>query len=133
MPYAEGCKITVGGSWNQDLVTPGKVEEDRKLIAEAVSVGAQADVIVLCLGGNEQTSREAWSLNHMGDRTTLDLLGRQEGLVNALQMTGKPVIVLLFNGSPLAITNLVENVPAILECWYLGQEGRPGRRRGVVR
>jgi beta-glucosidase len=111
VPYAEGCKITVGGSWNQDLVTPGKVEEDRKLIAEAVSVGAQADVIVLCLGGNEQTSREAWSLNHMGDRTTLDLLGRQEGLVNALQMTGKPVIVLLFNGSPLAITNLVKMSP----------------------
>jgi len=122
VPYAEGCKITVGGSWNQDLVTPARVEDDRKLIAEAVGVAAQADVIVLCLGGNEQTSREAWSLNHMGDRTTLDLIGRQEGLVNALQMTGKPVIVLLFNGSPLAINSLVENVPAILECWYLGQE-----------
>ena len=122
IPYAEGCKITVGGSWNQDLVTPAKVEEDRRLIAEAVSVAAQADVIVLCLGGNEQTSREAWSRNHMGDRTTLDLVGRQDGLVNALQMTGKPVIVLLFNGSPLAINSLSQNVPAILECWYLGQE-----------
>jgi beta-glucosidase len=122
VPYAEGCKITVGGSWNQDLVTPSKVEEDRKLIAEAVSVAAQADIIVLCLGGNEQTSREAWSRNHMGDRTTLELIGRQDGLINALQMTGKPVIVVLFNGSPLAINSLVQNVPAILECWYLGQE-----------
>ncbi len=122
VPYAEGCKITVGGSWNQDLVTPSKVEDDRRLIAEAVSVAAQADVIVLCLGGNEQTSREAWSRNHMGDRTTLELMGRQEGLVNALQMTGKPMVVVLFNGSPLSVNNLVENVPAILECWYLGQE-----------
>ena len=122
VPYAEGCKITVGGSWNQDLVTPSKVEDDRKLIAEAVGVAAQADVIVLCLGGNEQTSREAWSRNHMGDRTTLDLIGRQEGLVNALQMTGKPMVVVLFNGSPLSVNSLAENVPALLECWYLGQE-----------
>jgi beta-glucosidase len=122
VPYAEGCKITVGGSWNQDLVTPGKVEDDRRLIAEAVGVAAQADVIVVCIGGNEQTSREAWSRNHLGDRATLDLIGRQEGLVNALQMTGKPIVVVLFNGSPLSINPLAQNVPAILECWYLGQE-----------
>lgn len=122
VPFAEGCKITVGGSWNQDLVTPARVEEDRKLIAEAIQVASQADVIVVCIGGNEQTSREAWSRNHMGDRTTLDLIGRQEGLVAALQMTGKPVAVVLFNGSPLSINPLARNVPAILECWYLGQE-----------
>jgi beta-glucosidase len=122
VPYAEGCKITIGGSWNQDLVTPAKVEEDRKLVAEAVQAAATADVIVVCIGGNEQTSREAWSRNHLGDRTTLDLIGRQEGLVSALQMTGKPVVVVLFNGSPLSINSLAKNVPAILECWYLGQE-----------
>jgi beta-glucosidase len=122
VPFAEGCKITVGGSWNQDLVTPGKVEDDRRLIAEAVAVAAKADVIVLCLGGNEQTSRESWSRSHMGDRTTLELVGRQDGLVNALRMTGKPMVMVLFNGSPLAINSVAENVPAILECWYLGQE-----------
>jgi beta-glucosidase len=122
VPFAEGCKITIGGSWNQDLVTPAKVEDDRQLIAEAVGVAAAADAVVVCMGGNEQTSREAWSRAHQGDRTTLDLVGRQEGLINALMMTGKPVIVVLFNGSPLAINSLSENVPAILECWYLGQE-----------
>jgi beta-glucosidase len=122
VPYAEGCRITIGGSWNQDLVTPAKVEDDRRLISEAVSVAATADVLVVCIGGNEQTSREAWSRNHMGDRTTLDLIGRQEGLINALQMTGKPIVVVLFNGSPLSINSLSQNVPAILECWYLGQE-----------
>jgi beta-glucosidase len=122
VPYAEGCKITVGGSWNQDLVTPAKVEDDRRLIAEAVQVAVEADVIVVCLGGNEQTSREGWSRNHLGDRATLDLVGRQEGLVSALRMTGKPIIVVLFNGSPLSITSLAQDVPAILECWYLGQE-----------
>src|SRR5450759_1943007 len=44
VPYAEGCKITIGGSWNQDLVTPSDPEEDRRLIAEAVKVAKQADV-----------------------------------------------------------------------------------------
>ena len=118
----EGCKITVGGSWNQDLVTPSQPEEDRKLIREAVKVARQADVVVLAIGGNEQTSREAWSLQHMGDRTRLDLIGRQQELVTAMLSTGKPVMVFLFNGSPLSIQSLNENVPVIFECWYLGQE-----------
>jgi beta-glucosidase len=122
VPFAEGCKITVGGSWNQDLVTPSHPEEDSKLIQEAVKVAQQADIIVLAIGGNEQTSREAWSRQHMGDRTSLDLIGRQQELVTAMLATGKPVIVFLFNGSPLSVQYLNENVPVIFECWYLGQE-----------
>jgi beta-glucosidase len=58
----------------------------------------------------------------MGDRASLDLFGRQNQLLQAILATGKPVIVLLFNGRPNAITNLQSRVPAILECWYLGQE-----------
>jgi beta-glucosidase len=122
VPFAEGCKITVGGSWNQDLVTLSHPEEDRRQIQEAVKIAQQADVVVLAIGGNEQTSREAWSLQHMGDRTRLDLMGRQRELVMAMLATGKPVIVFLFNGSPLSIPYLHENVPVIFECWYLGQE-----------
>jgi beta-xylosidase len=120
--YGEGCKITIGGSWNQDEVIPSDPEEDRRQIAEAVQVARQADVIVLAVGGNEQTSREAWGLKHMGDRPSLDLVGRQEELVRAMLATGKPVIALLYNGRPLAINALSDRVPAILECWYLGQE-----------
>ena len=120
--YSEGCKITIGGSWNQDEVVPSNPEEDRKAIAEAVRVAKKADVIVLAIGGNEQTSREAWGLNHMGDRTSLDLIGRQEELVKAMVALGKPVIVFLFNGRPLSINYVAENVPVIYECWYLGQE-----------
>jgi beta-glucosidase len=120
--YCEGCKITVGGSWNQDLVAPSDPEEDRKQIQEAVKVARQADVIVLAIGGNEQVSREAWTLQHMGDRTRMDLMGQQQELVTAMLTTGKPVIVFLFNGSPLSIQYLKENVPVIFECWYLGQE-----------
>ena len=120
--YSEGCKITVGGSWNQDEVVASNPAEDRKQIAEAEAIARQADVIVLAIGGNEQTSRVAWSLKHMGDRTSLDLIGRQNELVRAMVATGKPVIALVFNGRPLSITTLNDTVAAILECWYLGQE-----------
>ena len=122
VPYAEGCRITIGGSWNQDLVTLSNPDEDRKLIQEAVQVARRADVVVLAIGGNEQTSREGWSKNHLGDRTSLDLIGRQEELARAIAATGTPVIALLFNGRPLSINYLKEHVPVIFECWYLGQE-----------
>jgi len=120
--YAEGCKITVGGSWTEDRVVPSDPDEDRRQIAAAVAVAREVDAIVLVIGGNEQTSREGWSRQHLGDRSSLDLVGRQEELATALLATGKPVVVCLFNGRPLSVAGLSEHAPAILECWYLGQE-----------
>jgi beta-glucosidase len=120
--HAEGCKITIGGSWNQDAVAPSDPAEDAKQIAEAVAVAKISDVVLLAIGDNEQISREAWGRNHMGDRTSLDLFGRQEDLLKALIATGKRVVVLLFNGRPISINYAAQNAPAILECWYLGQE-----------
>jgi beta-glucosidase len=120
--YHEGCKITIGGSWQQDEVVPNNPEDDRRSIAEAVKVAEQADVVVLAIGDNEQTSREAWMLNHLGDRASLDMVGLQDELVDAMVATGKPVIAFLFNGRPISIRNLAEKVPVIFECWYLGQE-----------
>jgi beta-glucosidase len=120
--YSEGCKITQPGTWNQDEVLPSDPAEDRKLIAEAVKVARKADVVVLAIGGNEQTSREAWNLNHMGDRPSLDLIGRQQELVDAIAALGKPVIVFLFHGRPNSIQRVAEKAAAIFECWYLGQE-----------
>jgi len=120
--YAEGCGITQGGSWNQDEVVAADPAEDARRIEEAVAVARQADVVILAIGGNEQTSREAWSRKHMGDRAHLELLGRQQELVDGVLATGKPVIALLFNGRPLAIPALTGTVPAIVECWYLGQD-----------
>ncbi len=120
--YHQGCKITIGGSWQQDEVVPSNPQEDRISIAEAVKVARKADVIVLAIGGNEQTSREAWEPTHMGDRTSLQMVGLQDELVDAMVATGKPVIAFLFNGRPLAVRNLAAKVPTIFECWYLGQE-----------
>lgn len=120
--HAEGCKITVGGDWNQDAVVASDPVEDAKLVAEAVEVAKQADVVVLAIGGNEQTSRESWARNHMGDRTSLNMVGMQEELVKQIVALGKPVVVFLFNGRPLSINSVKESVPAIYECFYLGQE-----------
>lgn len=120
--YAEGCKITLPGKWEEDPVKLSTRESDEKSIQEAVQVANQSDVIILAIGGNELTSREAWTDTHMGDRSHLDLIGRQMDLVRALEKTGKPIVVLLFNGSPLAINEIQERIPTIFECWYLGQE-----------
>ncbi|NLK41636.1 MAG: beta-glucosidase, partial [Planctomycetes bacterium] len=120
--YHEGCKITVGGSWEQDEVVLSDPTEDRKSIAQAVQLAQQADAVVLAIGGNEQTSREAWEPHHLGDRPSLQMVGLQDELVDAIAAVGKPVVALLFNGRPLAVRNLAEKVPVIFECWYLGQE-----------
>jgi beta-glucosidase len=120
--YSEGCKITIGGSWDEDVVTIPDPEENRRLISKAVATAQSADAVVLVLGDNEQTSREAWSKTHLGDRADLDLVGMQNELAKAVLDTGKPVILVLFNGRPNTLSQIHARIPAILECWYLGQE-----------
>jgi beta-glucosidase len=125
--YAKGVNITrEGGDWWADTSHLATAEEDEKLISEAVEVARRSDVAVLVLGGNEDTNKEAWADNHLGDRDTLELVGRQNDLVKAVLATGKPVVVMLINSGPLAINYIAENVPAILEGFYLGQETGTG-------
>ena len=122
--YSEGTKITETlPDWDADKVVLGDPELNAKRIAEAVKTAQKADVIVLVLGENEQTSREAWAPEHKGDRDDLALLGNQDDLAKAMLATHKPVVVILLHGRPDAITYLAQNVPAILDGWYLGQEG----------
>jgi beta-glucosidase len=122
--YALGCKITESNpDWDADKVVVGDPALNAKRIEEAAKVASAADVVILALGGNEQTSREAWAVNHPGDRDNLDLLGNQDDLVKAVLATGKPTIVFLQHGRPNSINYIAEHVPAILDGWYLGQEG----------
>lgn len=122
--YAEGTKITeTEPDWNADKVVFGDPALNSKRIADAVKVAQKADVVILVLGDNEQTSREAWAPEHKGDRDDLTLLGNQDDLAKAMVATHKPVVALLLHGRPNAVTYLAENVPAILDGWYLGQEG----------
>jgi beta-glucosidase len=138
--HAEGVRITedsaftkgpqplVGGTrsqqrWSADRVVPADPVENRRRLAEAVALAKESDVAILVVGDNEQTAREAYAENHLGDRADLRLPGQQEELVKAVLDTGKPTVLVLINGRPPAIPELAERAPAILEGWYLGQEG----------
>ena len=122
--YSEGVKITESApDWNADKVVLGDPVLNAKRIAEAVKVARKSDIVLLVLGENEQTSLEAWAANHPGDRDSVELLSNQNDLVTEILATGKPVVVLLLHGRPNSINLIAEKVPAILDGWYLGQEG----------
>jgi beta-glucosidase len=125
--YSEGCKITEGkqgwSAWYENEVKLPDPASQVKSIQAAVEVARHADVAIVVVGENEHTNREAWSESHLGDRDSLDLIGAQDQLIKAVVETGTPTVVLLINGRPLSINYAAEHVPAILEGWYLGQEG----------
>ena len=100
--YAKGCEVQGGG-------TEG--------FAEAVRVASQAQAVVLVLGESADMSGEAAS------RSDIGLPGRQLDLALAVAATGKPVSVVLVNGRPLALPELAEGVPALLEAWQPGTQG----------
>jgi beta-glucosidase len=122
--YSEGCRITESEpDWNADKVVPADPVKDEQRLIAATNVASTADAIVVVVGENEQTSREAWAPNHLGDRDDLNLLGRQDELVKRMIATGRPVVVVLLHGRPNSINYIAKSAPAILEGWYLGQEG----------
>ena len=125
--YSEGCKITEGtqgwSAWYQNEVKLPDPESQLKSIQAATEVARKADVAIVVVGENESTNREAWEENHLGDRDSLDLIGYQDQLVRSIVETGAPTVVFLINGRPLSINYAAGHVPAILEGWYLGQEG----------
>jgi beta-glucosidase len=125
--YAEGDRITEGQQgwmgWVQNAVKLPDAASQLKRIQEAVDAARGADVVIVVVGENESTNREAWSEAHLGDRDSLDLIGYQDQLIQAIVETGKPTVVFLINGRPLSINYAAGHVPAILEGWYLGQEG----------
>ncbi len=137
--YAEGVRITedsvftdeqqphMGGTrsydrWTTDKVVRADSASNDKRIQEAVELARESDLVIVAVGGNAQTSREAYLDTHLGDRTSLDLVGQQEELVRALQNTGTTTVTFLNHGRPAAIPELVKDVPALLDGWYLGQE-----------
>ncbi len=122
--HAEGVRITEHeANWNDDKVVLGDPVKNGARIQEAVKLARQADVVVAVIGTNESVSREAWSDEHLGDVADLSLMSQQQDLVDALLRVGKPLVVVLVNGRPLAIPHVAERAPAILETWYAGQEG----------
>ena len=97
--YARGCTIEGG---------------DRSGIAPAVEAARNADAVVLAVGESREMSGEAAS------RSTLDIPGIQNDLIEAVAAAGKPVVLVLMNGRPLSITRAEAHIPAIMEAWFLG-------------
>jgi beta-glucosidase len=122
--YAEGVRITEDEpNWDLDQFTPGDPIRNRQRITAAVTTARRADAVVLAIGTNEATAREAWSDQHLGDVADLSLMSQQDELAEALLALGKPVIVVLINGRPVTMPKIVERASAIVEAWYAGQEG----------
>ncbi len=121
--HAEGARITESDDWWADEVKLADPGENGQRIAAAVELASVADTIVLVLGDTEQTSREAWAPDHLGDRASLDLPGDQNVLAEAIFSLGKPTVVILLNGRPLAVNTIAQRANALIEGWYLGQEG----------
>jgi beta-glucosidase len=95
------------------------------LQAEAIATAQKADVVVLCMGISSRLEGEEMDVNidgfKGGDRTSLDLPETQEKLIRAIQALGKPVVLVLLNGSALSVNWEAQHIPAIVEAWYPGQ------------
>ncbi|WP_281228827.1 beta-glucosidase BglX [Flavobacterium aquiphilum] len=119
--YAKGSNLDYDETFETNATMFGKTlnrdnRPKEELIAEALKVASQADVIVAALGESAEMSGESSS------RTNLEIPQAQKDLLNELLKTGKPVVLVLFDGRPLVIKEENEAVPAILNVWFAGSE-----------
>lgn len=115
--YTKGCDL-VDAHWPESEIMEYPLTPDEQAeIDRAAANARQADVAVVVLGGGQRTCGENKS------RTSLELPGHQLKLLQAVQATGKPVILILINGRPLSVNWADKFVPAILEAWYPDSKG----------
>ena len=115
--YTKGCDL-VDANWPEsEIIDYPLTSDEKKEIDIAVENALKSDVAVVVLGGGQRTCGENKS------RTSLELPSRQLQLLQAVQATGKPVILVLINGRPLSVNWADKFVPAILEAWYPGSKG----------
>lgn len=129
--YSKGCEITKQKSASQfetGNLKSGKIEtipleEEISGIEEAAKLASECDVVVLCVGDNYYTTREAiYFEGNLGDRSELQLAGNQEYLARAVIQSGTPVVTVLMHGRSLTVDYLAENADAIVDAWYLGEQ-----------
>jgi beta-glucosidase len=92
-------------------------QEEKDEMEKAVSLAKSSELTILVMGEAQNMSGEAAS------RESLDLPGQEEKLIESVAATGKPVVLVLFNGRPLNIKWAAEHIPAILDAWYPGTQG----------
>jgi beta-glucosidase len=117
LDYAKGCEV-VDSTWPESEIIPTPLDATEQAgIEDAVTRARQSDLIIAVLGEDEKRVGEGLS------RTSLDLPGRQQQLLQALQATGRPVVLVLINGQPLTINWANRYIPAILEAWFPNASG----------
>ena len=125
--HAKGMWITApdaqGKHRSYSVSAPVPAEQNKRLIDEAVGLAQRSDVVLLVLGDVPAITREAVHWTLPGDRATLGLWGQQNALFDAIAALGKPLVVLLLHGRPLAVPEIAARANALVEGWYLGQEG----------
>ena len=119
--YAKGSNVAYDEAYEKRITMFGKEitrdgRTDAQLLAEALEVAQKSDVVVAAIGETAERSGESSSI------TNLQIPKAQQDLLDALLATGKPVVVVLFTGRPLAITKIQEEAPAILNAWFPGSE-----------
>ena len=115
--YVKGCEV-VDETWPESEIIPTPLTDTEKAsIAKAVAQAKLSDVVIAVLGEDEARCGESKT------RTDLKLPGRQLQLLQALQETGKPIVLVLINGQPLTINWENRYIPAILEAWFPNAEG----------
>ena len=115
--FVKGCEV-VDKSWPDSELIPVEPDaEEQAQIDEAVEAARNSDLVIAVVGGNSRTCGENRS------RSSLELPGHQNRLLQELKKTGKPLVVVLVNGRPLSINWADRNADAILEAWYPGQFG----------
>lgn len=113
--YAKGCDIIDPYFPESELYDVPLDSVERKNIEEAVALAKDSEVAVLVLGGNEKTVREEYS------RTSLDLAGRQQQLLEAVFATGTPIVLVMIDGRAASINWAQKYVPAIIHAWFPGE------------
>jgi beta-glucosidase len=113
--YTPGCTLS-----HNELYDPANECASTAGFAAAVAAAKAADQVVVAVGETREMSGEAEA------RSMLDLPGEQEQLIKAIEATGKPFVVVLFNGRPLTLTEVAADSPAILEAWFGGVEAGDG-------
>lgn len=119
--YAKGCEMTednsILGGFGR-AIEEEKIEVDKeKDLEEALKAASKSEVVVMALGEHYLQSGEG------GSRTEISLEQAQVNLIEKVKELGKPIVLVLFNGRPLVLTNVVDKVDAIIEAWFPGTEG----------
>lgn len=120
--YAEGVKLTDLNSPFPATIKLCSAQDNAARIAQAIGVAERADLVVLFVGGNEGMSREAYAPEAPGDLPSLELMAGQKELISKITALHKPTCAFVNGGTTYNLQPLEDAVPAIMQCWYLGQE-----------